>query len=325
LTGVLEIVVTCTKRKTRPVPPALKLRSFPPAALDRRACAWMEALRSASTERVPAAAMYSGDHWSVVRSLPSVAAAVGWRARLWVCSAGYGLIPLEAPIRAYSATFAPSHPDCVFRSVRDDALNRLPAAWWRLLAGWEGPQSGAPRTLAELGWTSPRSVVWVIASALYLRAIADDVRSLASGATSSGRLCIFSAGTAGMPGLTDHLVPCDARLQSLVGGALRSLNVRVARMALRDLATTGARLGGLSERFSRLLAELKPLVGPERAPLNDEEVKEFILGWLQEDPAGRPTPLLRRLRDRGYACEYRRFTSLYRQVQEQFHGRQPSP
>ena len=47
----------------------------------------------------------------------SSAASWGTRRRLWVCSAGYGLIPCRRPLHPYAATFASGSPDSVGDTV----------------------------------------------------------------------------------------------------------------------------------------------------------------------------------------------------------------
>ena len=56
--------------------------------------------------------MYAGEHWSVARGYPALHQPEE-DIHLWVCSAGYGLIPVEAPIMPYHATLTPGQADSV--------------------------------------------------------------------------------------------------------------------------------------------------------------------------------------------------------------------
>src|SRR5258707_1212852 len=81
-----------------------------------RATAWVERLASeVNTPAVRAVDLYAGEHWRVAASLPDLVidAATGTDARLWACSAGYGLIPAHAMVRPYAATLSPGHADSV--------------------------------------------------------------------------------------------------------------------------------------------------------------------------------------------------------------------
>src|SRR5688572_4015838 len=108
----LHIVASCTDSKT--VSPVVRLGDVRRAALDARYAAWREALKH-TTSRFPAEHLYKGGYWSVVRSLPAVAQRAGWRADLWISSAGYGVVPRDKRVVAYSATFARGHADSVVR------------------------------------------------------------------------------------------------------------------------------------------------------------------------------------------------------------------
>jgi hypothetical protein len=314
LASSLTVLVTCTKRKTRDIPTRLMVRSLPAGTIEQRSEEWINRLSDFGRDRVPAVDLYSGDHWSVARSLPEVAAANGYKADLWVCSAGYGLVKLDAPINAYSATYSATHPDSVGRKVRGLSAHEALPAWWGLLSAWTGPDRGFPRSIRDLTAGRPRTPIWVVASETYLRAIAEDLRAALRCLADPDLLAIFSAGTDVISGLTEHLVPCDARFQSVVGGARRSLNVRLARKALLDLAEGAARVSALKARFSGQLAALPKTVRSVRMPMTDNAVRTYIRRETRRNPGVQHTPLLRRLRDSGYACEQRRFAQLFAEL-----------
>jgi hypothetical protein len=269
---------------------------------------------------VSAAELYGGDHWNVVRSLADGRTGNGESIRVWVCSAGIGLASLAAVVPPYAATFIPGDADSVARRAEAAQAREENREWWALLAQWEGPEPGAPRTLAELVRRVAPSAVVVTASEAYLDALADDLRQTIRGLDDPERLSILSAGSRDLEGLTAHLLPCDARLRPLVGGALTSLNVRVARAALLEWRRGPATRSQLRLLLERRLAGRLPAAAHRRDRVNGEEVQAFIRATLEQDPGARPTPLLRRLRDGGRACEHARFTALFRQVWEQLHG-----
>ena len=319
MSAPIQIIVTCTKRKTHPVDSQLMVRSLAKDTIENRREEWIERLSSTWGIKIPAGDLYAGDHWKVVQSLIPAAVSSGFRANLWVCSAGYGLISPNCKVLPYSATFSCSHPDSVCKKLQGLTPQAAPISWWQLLSAWKGPTSGRPRNLADLSAENSRSPIWLIASKVYLNAIAKDVKTLVETLRDPERLSIFSAGTSSLPGLDDHLVPIDARLQTIAGGARRSLNIRLARKALLELRKTGPTLPALKRKFKKLLTQHPPLATYHRIPMTDEEVKRFIKFAIREDPQKRFSPLLRELRDSGHACEHRRFASLFRNVQERIH------
>src|SRR5262245_3973028 len=123
------------------------LRSICVGSVERRAAQWLERLRLVNTASVPVEFLYAGDHWSIVKAINSGSAAGGYRVRVWVCSAGYGLIGFKSKVGPYSATFSASHPDSVCQNVLASEPREVPQGWWRSLGKWVGPDKGAPRSL----------------------------------------------------------------------------------------------------------------------------------------------------------------------------------
>src|SRR4051794_14410967 len=113
-----------------PVPAELRLRQVAGGSASVRADRWWRRLTGHGSETVPAVDLYGGDHWSIAKTLPDVARANGFEARLWVSSAGYGLVPADAKIRAYSATFATGQPDSVLASSADSVIASDFARGW---------------------------------------------------------------------------------------------------------------------------------------------------------------------------------------------------
>lgn len=293
----VRVVVTCTRRKTRTIPRSLHMRNVPGARLSTRFRHWTERLSNAAVPNLPALDLYAGEHWAIARGLGGDAempAAVD----LWVCSAGYGLIPVDAPIAPYSATFAPGDPD----SVPGPA-----AAWWAALGDWGGPAGGA-RSFLELAASDPSARLIFVLSAAYLRACHDDVRQAAEKLSDPMRLSILSAGTKHDRDLSDFLLPADARLQAALGGTLQALNIRAAEYLL-----SGGLYGheDMSARLEQLLAEQPPPRRYNRRRVTDAELRSFIQDHLQVDPLTTQTRLLRELRDADYACEQGRFAARF--------------
>lgn len=299
--------------------PALTLRTVLSRTPESRAKAWITRLASASGDPLPAASLYAGDHWHVVRSIHEDAVRTKRPVSVWICSAGYGLIPFAGKVAPYAATFAPNHPDSVTCGVGNGEASGARRGWWRALASWAGPAPPAPRTIKELVREHVSSFLLAAASPHYLDAMSDDLQEAAA-LLGPGRLAVFSAGSDSHPTLGKYLVPCDARLQAVLGGALNSLNVRCLRYAFTDRWKRGLELTALQGIFSRLLRKQPERKAADRRALSDEEVCAFIRKALAKEPGARPTPLLRVLRDSGCACEQGRFSELFRRVEGGAHA-----
>lgn len=310
----VRMVVTCTDGKTIPARAPLRLRDHPDG-VDDRAERWVIALESAPVAGVTASSLYKGEHWSIARSLPALAAGVGWDLELWVASAGYGLVRADAPLKPYAATFTNGQPDSVdcspTRGVAEPAAQR----WWSTLTRWRGPAPTAPRSLAVLAETAPDVPLVFVGSAAYLRAVGPDLSAAVGALEDADRLLVVSGGSEG-PVVAQHRLPVDARLLHALGGTRISLNVRVAAHLVATANDHCFGLGRSREQLAGLLEQQPDLPTYDRLPLTDEEVRLFIENELEVDHAASQTALLRRLRDSARACEQKRFGALYREVLE---------
>jgi len=309
----VNIVVTCTSRKKQPSSPFLRLRSVRERDIDTRARKWIERLRVAGPTR-SASDLYSGEYWSIARRLPVVARELGITARVWICSAGYGLISFESQISSYSATFSPYDVDSVSRGVDADLRATAARRWWRAMCDWRGPVGNGIRSISAIAKHYPRVPLLVVASPDYLQALEQDVREAAAALADSDLLLIASAGMRKFGFLTNHLLPCDARLQSCLGGTRASLNIRIARRVLGYMKDGVIGLNRQKLQLKRLLSKQPPIEQYARRPMTDDQVKSFINTELKRNQAASRSGLLRKLRDRGRACEQSRFGALYREM-----------
>lgn len=299
---VVHVVVTCSNRKRYPVPARLRLGDLRERRQSVRFEAWTRRL-DAGEPVTPAIDLYAGEHWQVARGLP---AATGDAARLWVCSAGYGLVAADTRLHPYAATFSPGNADSVGDSggqARD---------WWRRLTNWPGPGTGRPRSFADLARRDPTASVLAVLSDAYVRACADDLREGADQLVDRDGFAVIGPAACGGD-IDDLLVPVTARLRALVGGSLQALHARVAAHLLATVARPGGVSRALLRDAARHAAATAPADPSRRSGgvrLSDQEVRAFIGAELATGSAS-ATVLLRRLRDSGRSCEQSRFKQLF--------------
>jgi hypothetical protein len=299
-TRSVHVVVTCTNRKTKPVPPALHLRNVVGGDVAASARAWISRLEGASVPTVSASELYAGEHWTVARQIPAHPHG-GTQVQLWVCSAGYGLIPAETPIRPYAATFTAGHKD----SIPGDDAGR---SWWKALGAWKGPAPQSPHSMQTLVEADPRALFVLALSPPYVRACQDDVLAAIGSLADSDQLMVVSVGTRG-GALADYVVPADARLQAHLGGTRQALNARIAaHLVSRGIVNRTQAV----EDLTALLAAQPPIPRYDRKKLSDKEVFTLINEAFVRSPGISASRLLRELRDDGYACEQQRFGLLFR-------------
>ncbi len=309
----VNLIVSCTSRKRFGGPAETAVHQIGGANLADRLERWKANLRNVAAAEYSAGDLYMGDHWSVVRSIPMEAEQSGIKVRTWICSAGYGLIGPTTPIKPYKATFARGEEDYVASGLPDEpsVLDR----WWRGVCAFPfQQQTGEPRTINALAATFPRTPMVVALSADYLKAVTPDMERILERPYFREHLSIVSCGThRDHPTWKGNLLPCDASLAGTLGGALNSLNARVARHVFQNLNRREPTVAALADVVTAIDRGNSPAV-VRRVQLTDFEVAKFIRGRLVQVPNCSQTVLLREFRSQGQACEQKRFGKLYSRV-----------
>jgi len=298
--------------------PGLRLRDVDAGDLTAAFSDWVDRLESLPAKRTAVESLYAGDHWKVVRTLQRSATASGLRATIWVCSAGYGLLPLDVEIKPYSATFSNRDSDSVCRwsDQEDESLARRTQSWWLRMTNWRGPTGAKARSIAAIAERQPTVPLIVVVSATYLSAITADLLKARELLADPDLLTIVSAGTHSLPTLEPHLLPITADWQRTLGGNLTSLNARIAKSILAQCGPYGLRTSTIRARLTapESLPPRKRRVA--RSRITDEQILEFIRMGIRQQPGSSQSLLLRRLRDGGKACEQGRFAALFRSISD---------
>jgi hypothetical protein len=314
----VHILAACTDRKRLSVPNRLRLRTVPAGDTTSRAKSWWQRLEEDEGQTIRAEDLYAGDHWAAVRKLSSTAGQQGFSAKTWVISAGYGLVPVNACIRPYSATFAGSHPDSVTnRQIKVLSRKTILQTWWKDLCAMRSVRFAKPRSLTKLARTMPKATFIIIASPDYLLALEEDILATFNSLIDPNQLIIISSHSEVLSqSLQAHIVPSVATLQSLVGGALGSLHARVALMILENAHKWDLRADTLRRRLIKLATISPPLRKHDRERLTDLEVSKFVRRALKRVPQPSCTAVLQELRSSSLACEQKRFKEIYWAVKE---------
>ncbi len=311
----INVVVTCANRKTVPPESDLEARTLKVTGIGNRAQHWIRRLTSPSRSgAVVASTLYCGEHWSVARSIPSVAKKAGRSTRIWICSAGYGLISPSSRVHSYSATFAPGDANSVTNGSEGTDRRHAAKQWWAKLAQWRGPGPETVRTFSKLARKHPNDALLVVASRDYLLAVEDDLKKAAKELNSPKLLMVISAGTRQLGTLSAHLLPCNARLQSCLGGTRISLNARIARRLIGGSGATMIDVSSAKRYVSALLRTQSGIARHSRIRSTNAEIRRFIKQEMAARGAAPHSKLLHKFRASGRACEQSRFAHLYATV-----------
>ncbi len=302
----LHIVASCADRKRYPA--AVRLRDIGGDTVAARFSSWRSAIRDADGVRTRAEELYQGGYWSIVRELPGLAAQMGWTPKLWVSSAGYGVVASDSKLVSYSATFSSGHEDSVSSVDEDEAARK----WWGCATA---TRNGLGLSVASLTRSEPKSTVLVVASPSYVEAMADDLEASISHVRNRGAVFVISSRVPSGTELESSWIASSGALQGAMGGALVSLHARVARHLI--LATPPRDF--VKENLALMTKKLDGEAGPATkrvagSPMSDDDVFAFIRKRVAADPKASHTRLLRELRESGQACEQGRFRRLFKQV-----------
>jgi hypothetical protein len=102
-----------------------------------------------------------------------------------------------------------------------------------------------------------------------------------------------------------------AELQTLLGGGLVSLNVRVVAEALNRIPVSDLTVEEVGKLVDGLSSRAKPRIYPKRRPASDNEVIYFIKNAAMGERKPSYTNPLRSFRSSGRACEMKRFRTLF--------------
>lgn len=322
MTTPIDLVVACTQRKARQA--RLRVRDLPRQADGRPdVTAWLKLL-AGTTEGVPARDLYRGETWAASLELERVARSQRGpsRVRLWIASAGYGLVSADDSLSPYGATFSPDSPDFVGGSPHGFPHD-APQSWWKAL-GRRPTQM--PPSITELARHAKGDML-VVLSESYLRACQPDV---AQAVAVNERLVVISPTAHRVPRLTHAAPPFDARLlttatdrsagqsRPIMRGTRMSLNVRTAHLLLDRFPRGPINRSDATEYLRSLTAAQPPLQNFDGDQQDDDAIKAFLRTVFKSSESISKTRLLQDFRRAGNKCEQKRFGRLYEEVGNEF-------
>lgn len=313
--STVHVIVTCSNRKHGNVPASLRLQNVRGSSVKVRAKRWLNNLASFDGIKRSACETYKGNHWAVARSIPDKSNA-NCKVKLWVCSAGYGLIPASAEIHPYGATFTPGHSDSIASSASRAKVQEELSDWWSNITE-ASPIEIQNTRISSLVRENPKDGFLISLSEYYLIATTGDILEASQ---LSERVAVLATST--QPELKHCTIEVDSRFQQLLGGSKVSFGARLARKAVSYLSEAPFfSFKFLENAFAYDLSKCTAVKPPNRAPMSDEAVKKFVEKQFRLSEGEAPpskTRLLRRLRELGKACEQKRFGRLYSQIREEF-------
>lgn len=291
------VITTCSHRKS-----ANPTRAATPSSLSRGSQQAVTAQWIAKVgglpECKPANTFYAGRAFGLAKEAANLSA-----ARLYILSAGLGIVPASRTIPAYGLTISARHEQSVSRKILGDFD---PAEWFSSLLtsvysdNWRGV---AGRKSGRILMALSRPYAEMVGASL-----ADAPPKMVE------RLRIFGASLEiALPAsLHGAIAPYDERLNAILPGTRTDFAQRAMLHFARSVAAKPSR--GREDDFVAVRSALKNLKLPrpvQRPRLTDEEILAVIKKrLLMQSGAARMLAALRH--EEGIACEQSRFGRLYR-------------
>lgn len=311
-TSPINLVVNCTARKACDLGQAVSLRDIAAGSIEKRAERWIKKLDRCPSTHVRAIDLYCGDSWSVLRDSAN-GAGTPQSVNLFIASAGYGLVGSEELLAPYSATFGRRQEDSVPPPGDCGDSTRV---WWEALCNWRKAKRRKPVSVHGLAKEYPTRPLLLALSAEYVKAMEADLLAARDALRDPDLMVLVSVGAPKGGPLSASFLPCDARLEHILGGVRASLNARIVRHVFRQFSFDRIRMSYLRPRFQRLLRKQPEPRAFERERMDDAEVINFIEDAVSRFPESSHSALLRTLRDSGRACEQKRFRNIFQQLKD---------
>lgn len=290
------VVTICTFRKRARPSVGSTPASLPIDTQDAVQAAWIAKIKTLPSD-VAARALYAGRGFSLAVRASEIAA-----AKLYILSAGLGLVAADRKVPLYGLTVSAGHPDSVATRVAGDFD---PGAWFSGLLS--SPLSD--RWIDAVGDGSGR--ILIALTRPYARMVGESLRVLEPQALARLRIFGVSLSSALPPELHPALAPYDARLDAILPGTRADFSQRALHHFVGLVA--GQHKQDRDTDYSAVIGALAKVTAParpRRPRRTDAELLELIEARLESQLG--VARILRALRDEeGVACEQSRFSRLY--------------
>ena len=298
-----QVVVTiCTHRKTAKPPFSSTPVSLPNGSQTAVLSAWLRTSKTLPAV-MPARNLYAGRGFGL-----AIRAAGLVSAKVYILSAGLGLVSAEQFVPVYALTVSGAHSE----SVGPRVVGAFDAAAW-----FSGVLAGPLSSQWNDIFADDVGRVLIALTKPYAEMVGQSLCALQPRSLSRLRIFGSALGSALPPALLPAIAPYDSRLDAVVPGTRADFSQR----ALFHFMQTVGTKHGPQDREADYAAVESALDGvdapdrPNRPRRTDDEILKMIRTRLRSQSG--IARILRALRDEdGVACEQARFSRLYRAAVE---------
>ncbi len=302
----LFIITSCSNRKRATASGVVGIHSIPRDSTANVAKRWMKNVRAARHTKT-ATELYVGRGFAQAMECKALVC-----GRLFVVSAGLGLIEGDAQVPNYDLTISPSSSNIERRIIKGEFSCRT---WWAEISKL-GTQI---RGISGLISAYPASLLFIALPRTYVNMVAEDLGSI--GPRLAEHIRLFSSEGARHllpPALQPTLMPYDSRLDgpdSPLPGTKADFAQRAMHHFLKNIYPHLSNDPAQDARaVLRLLRRLRPPVRPNRKRMSDPEVTAVMRKHFKKVDGQSSQMLIYLRQNLGIACEQKRFTKLFRDL-----------
>jgi hypothetical protein len=267
-------------------------------------------IRGNKQNLIKAIDLYRGNSWSIIRKMyghPKY----GKNLRLWIVSAGHGLISADTLVAPYAATFSDGHADSV-KPMRPQACTT--GDWWKYLVKWRRREKHEVASISDIAEKFPDQPLLIAISKEYLSATYDDITKARTYLSSPDKMVIICTGAEKNGDVVENFLPCDARFENHFHCCRADLNARLLASIVKSHRPSEISASQLRSSYARKMSKLPKTAYPKRSRVEDRDLEAFIMFYLLKQSISSYTNLLRLLRSEGCGCEQKRFRKLFQRV-----------
>lgn len=277
----INIILTCSSNKKLEAPPFLSLKNYKKENVKKLSKSWMDNIINNSSSTLPAIKMYKGVYWEVVKKLynnPKV-------NKIWVISAGYGLINVNDNISSYNIGFK----DKSLNSIKLNTLNpskNVFSEWW------DNITNITQNKIFQL--YDPNEIYIIYASYDYMKAIKNDISKIVS----KPNIFIVSPDTK-IKQFKPYILYTPSNLRYILGGNKMTSSIKVVEYLVNNFDEFNH--NKINNHFKCLLnqANIPPQIRAKRKKIGDEEMIKYIKEIGINSPF---TSIFNFIRDKGIAA-----------------------
>ena len=299
---MMNIISSCTNSKKMIASKHLQIANYSTKLnLDEIIKVWKKSLESDSTTKIKALELYKGGAWKATIATKQVLA-TKFKTKLYIASAGYGLIDSEYEVHSYDSTFASGTVNSVSKfsklSNKEATIN-----WWNGI------------NCISINSFESNRYTFIILPHDYLIATQDFIKDLIE--RNSKNVFIFTANQHKTPKfMENNIINFDSKFNSYQAGVISNMLQRAVLWLSNEIIFHNIPIShsALQSHIEKKMSIHDSFVMPVRIKLSEEDIKIKIRELISKEAISSASHGLRRFRKLGFACEQKRFGKLYKQI-----------